>query len=150
GEHRLRDLYRPERIFQLRHPDLPPVMRPLNTLDLPADNLPVQLTPLIGREDEIGRIGSLLAQEGARLVTLTGARGRGKTRVALAVAAAVQEAFPDGVWFVDLAPLTDPALILSSIAVTLGIREDGTQPLQDAVAGFLAAKRLLLVLDNFE
>jgi AAA domain len=150
GEHRLRDLLEPERVFQLLHPDLPCVFPSLHSLDRRRHNLPIQLTPLVGREDEIQQIGGLLEHEGARLVTLTGPGGTGKTRLALAVASDLLGAFPDGVWFVDLAPLTDPTLVLSTIATTLGVRESGMQPLQDAVSAFLADKRLLLLLDNFE
>jgi predicted ATPase/class 3 adenylate cyclase len=150
GEHRLRDLLEPERVFQLLHPDLPRTFPSLRSLDTLRHNLPIQFTALVGREDEIRRIGALLEHEGARLVTLTGAAGTGKTRLALAIAADVLDAYPDGAWFVDLAPLTDPALVLPTIATTLGVRESTTQPLQDALSAFLADKRLLLVLDNFE
>jgi len=150
GEHRLPDLLKPERVFQLLHPDLPRAFPSLRSLDAPRHNLPIQFTSLVGREDEIQRIGALIEREGARLVTLTGPGGTGKTRLALAVGIDVLDAFHDGVWFVDLAPLLDPTLVLSTIATTLGVRESGTLPLQDSVAAFLADKRLLLVLDNFE
>jgi predicted ATPase/class 3 adenylate cyclase len=150
GEHRLRDLPKPVRVFQLLHPDLPRTFPSLHSLDALRHNLPIQFTSLVGREDEIQRVGALLEHEGARLVTLTGPGGTGKTRLALAVATDVLDAFPDGAWFVDLVPLSDPALVLSTLATTLSVRESGTQPLQDALSAFLAEKRLLLVLDNFE
>jgi non-specific serine/threonine protein kinase len=92
----------------------------------------------------------MIERDGARLVTLTGPGGTGKTRLALAVAAEALDSFPDGVWFVDLAPLTDPALVLPAIAGVLGVREAGGQALLRTVEAFLASKRLLLVLDNFE
>jgi predicted ATPase/class 3 adenylate cyclase len=150
GEHRLRDLLEPEHLFQLLHPDLPAEFPPLRTLDAQPHNLPVQLTPLVGREDAIARICSLFEREGARLVTLTGPGGTGKTRLALAAAAELVDDFPDGVWLVDLAPLSDPTLVVSTIAATLNVRETGAQPVRDTLAAFLLSKRLLLVLDNYE
>ena len=110
----------------------------------------MQLTTLVGREAEIAHVSAMIERDGARLVTLTGPGGTGKTRLALAVAAEALDTFPDGVWFVDLAPLTDPALVLAGIAGVLGVREVGGQPLLRTVEAFLASKRLLLVLDNFE
>jgi predicted ATPase/class 3 adenylate cyclase len=150
GEHRLRDLLEPEQVFQLLHPDLPAEFPPLRTLDAQPHNLPVQLTPLIGRDHDIARISALVRQEGARLVTLTGPGGTGKTRLALAAAAELLDHFPDGVWVVDLAPLSDPALVPSTIAATLNVRETGAQSVRDALGAFLSSKRLLLVLDNYE
>jgi predicted ATPase/transcriptional regulator with XRE-family HTH domain len=112
--------------------------------------LPVPLTPLIGREHEIEAVAGLLAQLTIRLVTLTGPGGTGKTRLAFAVADQVAPAFPDGVVFVSLAPVADPALVATTIAERLGVRERAEQPLRDALVMHLAGKRLLLVLDNFE
>ena len=104
-------------------------------------NLPMQLTTLVGREAEIAHISAMIEREGDRLVTLTGPGGTGKTRLALAVAAEALDAFPDGVWFVDLAPLTDPALVLPAIASVLGVREPGGRLLPDhrGVPGIEAA-----------
>jgi len=150
GEHRLRDLLEPERVFQLLHPDLPSEFPGIRTLEAHRHNLPLQLTPLVGREDDVTFIQTLITQQGTRLVTLTGPGGTGKTRLALAVAADLSDEFPDGVWFVDLAPLTDPALVLPTLAHTLGLRETGALSLQDALAAFLATKRSLVVLDNYE
>ena len=150
GEHRLRDLLEPEHVFQLLHPDLPAEFPPLHTLDARPHNLPVQLTPLIGRDGAIARICSMLERDGARLVTLTGPGGTGKTRLALAVAAELLDHFPDGAWLVDFAHLSDPALVPSTIAATLNVRETGAQSVRDALGAFLSSKRLLLVLDNYE
>jgi predicted ATPase/DNA-binding XRE family transcriptional regulator len=116
----------------------------------PPTSLPVPLTRLIGRETEVASIGRLLAQDDVRLITLTGPGGTGKTRLAQAVAAELLDEFPDGSWFVDLAPLSDPTLVLSTIARTLGLRESGGQVVLEALSAFLAAKRLVLVLDNYE
>jgi predicted ATPase/class 3 adenylate cyclase len=150
GEYRLRDLLEPERIWQVLAPGLEASFPPPRTLDRLETNLPMQLTTLVGREAEIAHVSAMIEREGARLVTLTGPGGTGKTRLALAVAAEALDAFPDGVWFVDLAPLTNPALVLPGIASVLGVRETGGQALLRTVEAFLASKRLLLVLDNLE
>src|SRR5918994_3389242 len=112
--------------------------------------LPVPLTPLIGRDHAIEAVAALLAQPTIRLLPLTGPGGTGKTRLALAVAEQVAPAFPDGVVFVSLAPVADPALVAPTIAERLGARERADQTLRDALVTHLAGKRLLLVLDNFE
>ena len=150
GEFRLRDLLEPERIWQAVAAGLEADFPPPRTIEALETNLPTQPTTLVGREAEVAHVSALLEREGARLVTLTGPGGTGKTRLALAVAAEALDAFPDGVWFVDLAPVTDPTLVLSRIASVLGVRETGGPALAQAVAAFLAQKRLLLVLDNFE
>src|SRR5918998_5377390 len=150
GEYRLRDLLEPGRIWQALAPGLQSRFPPPRTLERLETNLPMQLTTLVGREVEVAHISALIEREGARLVTLTGPGGTGKTRLALAVAAEALDTFPDGVWFVDLSPLTDPALVLPGIASVLGVREAGGQGLLQAVKAFLESKRLLLVLDNFE
>lgn len=114
-----------------------------------AGNLPSWLAPLIGRQREITALQHLLGEEEVRLVTLTGPGGTGKTRLALA-AAGITERYRDGVWFVDLAPIADPSLVASTIANTLGVRERGAAPVQDALREYLRARQVLLVLDNFE
>jgi predicted ATPase/transcriptional regulator with XRE-family HTH domain len=112
--------------------------------------LPLALTPLIGREHERAAAALLLRAPATRLVTFTGPGGTGKTRLAIQVAADVRAAFPDGAWFVALTPLTDPALVLPTIATTLGLREVAGQAPLEHLHDYLRAKRLLLVLDNFE
>ena len=150
GEHRLKDLARPERVFELLAPDLPAGFPPLRTLESRPNNLPMQPTPLVGREREVEDIrGRLLAPE-VRLLTLTGPGGTGKTRLALQAAADLLDEFEDGVFFVALATLTDPTLVASTVAQALDVRESGDQTLIEGVKDYLKDKRLLLVLDNFE
>jgi predicted ATPase/class 3 adenylate cyclase len=149
GEHPLRDLYQPQRVFQLLHPDLPADFPPIRSLATRPNNLPVQLTPFLGREEQVARVVDFLSREDVRLLTITGPGGVGKTRVALQAAADLLEHFPHGVWFVDLSVLHDPDLVPSAIAAVLGVREEGGL-LTERLAGVLARKRLLLVLDNFE
>jgi predicted ATPase len=150
GEHRLKDLIRPEHVWQVAGAGLSDTFPALKTLDARPHNLPVQPTPLIGRETEIAAVTQLLRRPAVRLVTLTGAGGSGKTRLALQVAADRLEDLPNGAWFVDLAPLSDPALVPSAIATALGVREAPGRSLLQVVQDYLRDKRLLLVLDNFE
>src|ERR687893_813113 len=149
-EHRLKDLFRPERVFQVTAPGLPTSFPPLKTLDARLNNLPAQPTPLVGRERELGEVRDLLRAEEVRLLTLTGPGGIGKTRLGLQVAAELVDEFEDGVFFVALAPITDPALVASAIAEALGVVEAGDQPLEEGLKGYLRGKELLLLLDNFE
>src|SRR5215204_1250441 len=150
GEHRLKDLFRPERIFQLVSPDLPSEFPPLRTLDAYRNNLPLQPTPLVGREKEVAQVCDLVRSGETRLLTLTGPGGTGKTRVALQAAADLLEDFPDGAFFVPLATLTEAQLFSSAIAETLGVKETGEQPLDESLEDYLGERRMLLVLDNFE
>ncbi len=117
---------------------------------LPQYSLPAPLTPLVGREREIAVVCALLSRPEVRLVTLTGTGGVGKTRLALAVAAAASSDFADGICFVALAPVTEPGLVVSTIAQALGVREQGNRPLLDGLQDLLREKQLLLLLDNFE
>src|SRR5262249_31126062 len=146
--HRLRDLQRSETVFQLLHPDLPAEFPPLKSPDNPllSNNLPVQVTSFIGREREIKDIEARLST--TRLLTLTGSGGCGKPRLALQAAADVLEQFPDGVWLVELASLSDPALVAQAIASVIGIKEKPGQPLQQTLTDYLQTKHLLLLLDN--
>jgi predicted ATPase/DNA-binding CsgD family transcriptional regulator/class 3 adenylate cyclase len=150
GEHRLKDLQRPSRLFQLVISNLPSDFPPLRTLDTRLHNLPVQLTSLVGREQEVTSVQNLLLGEDVRLVTLTGPGGTGKTRLGLQVAAELCEVFVDGVFFVSLIPIIDPLFVLPTIAQTLGIGKVGGKPLLEQMREELQEKKVLLVLDNFE
>jgi predicted ATPase/class 3 adenylate cyclase len=150
GAYRLKDLLRPEHLTQVVISGLPADFPPLKTLDAHPNNLPIQPTPLLGREEQLAALATLLRRDDVRLVTLTGAGGAGKTRLALQVAADVSELFPDGVFFVNLAPLSNPDLVLPAIAQVLELRETGERPLLDLLRVTLHDKRLLLLLDNFE
>ena len=111
-------------------------------------NLPYQLTSFVGREQEIAQLEELVTTN--RLVTLTGAGGAGKTRLAIEVASRLVDAFPDGVWLVELAALSDPRLVPQAVAQVLEVKEQPTRPLIDTLSDHLASKKLLLVLDNAE
>jgi predicted ATPase/DNA-binding SARP family transcriptional activator len=116
----------------------------------PQHNLPVQATPFIGREAQLAEVGELLRRPEVRLLTLTGAGGAGKTRLALQVASGMLAEYPDGVYLVDLAPVRDPGLVVPTIAKTLGVIESGGESLLETVKYALGQRRLLLLLDNFE
>jgi predicted ATPase len=136
GEHRLKDLSAPERIFQLGEADFPPLKTLYRT------NLPIPATPFLGRQEELGQVRELLGSDDVRLLTLSGAGGSGKTRLALQAAGEGADSYPDGVWWVPLAPLVDPADVGPAAARALG----GGGTLPELVDG----RRLLLLLDNFE
>jgi predicted ATPase/class 3 adenylate cyclase/Tfp pilus assembly protein PilF len=150
GERRLKDLSRPEGIFQLMVHDLPAEFPPLRTLEGRPNNLPLQPTPLVGREHEVEEICRRLRSEEAHLLTLTGPGGTGKTCLALQVGADLFEEFDDGVFYVSLATVTDPDFVYSSLAVSLGVKEGAGQSLIEMLEGYLQQKHLLLILDNFE
>ena len=136
GDHRLKDLAGPERLYQLGQVEHPPLKSLYQT------NLPVPVTPFLGRQRELGEIAALLGRGEVRLVTLTGPGGSGKTRLAAQAAAEVGDEYPDGVWWVALAALRDPQAVLETTASALGT--------QSSLGDYLAGKRLLLLLDNFE
>ena len=140
----------PERVFQLHAPGLPTELPPLRTLEAYRNNLPLQLTPLIGREKEVADVCGRLRSSEVRLLTLTGPGGTGKTRVGLQAAAELMDDFGDGVYFVSLAAITDPMLVAATVAVTFGLKETGGQPLLEVLKDYLREKRMLLLLDNFE
>jgi predicted ATPase/class 3 adenylate cyclase len=148
GPHRLKDLAQPEHLFQVEIAGLPAAFPPLRTLDARPNNLPAQLTSFVGREPDLVAVGDLL--ERARLVTLTGPGGTGKTRLAVQVAAQRLSKYADGAFLVELASISDPDLVASSIAVALDIRESTEQELSETLATALREREMLLVLDNFE
>ena len=149
GRHRLRDLGRPERVWQLLHPDLEAEFPPLRSLDAFRHNLPLQLTPLVGRRAEVADVVALLAEE--RLVTLTGSGGVGKTRLALAVGAELVAEFPGGVWFVELGGTSGVGSVGRATLKSLGVPETpGVPPAEAAAAEFGSGGRSLVILDNCE
>ncbi len=148
GEHRLKDLIRPEHIYQLDISGLPADFPPIKTLDSYRHNLPVQMTSFIGRENVMTEIKDALTEH--RLVTLTGPGGAGKTRLSMQVAADLIDGFSDGVWFVDLAPLSDSAFVPQAIASALNVREAGASSLMDLLVSYVQRRELLIVLDNCE
>ena len=150
GKHRLKDVLRPAHLYQLTIVGLPADFPPLKTLDSCPNNLPVQLTPLIGREKEVAAVQYLLQREDVRLVTLTGPGGTGKTRLGLQVSAELSDLFANGVYFINLAPLSDPELVVPTIAQALGLEEVSGKSLFDLVSAWLREKHLLLLPDNFE
>lgn len=148
GPHRLKDLAEPQRLFTVEGSDLPGDFPPLRSLDAFPNNLPVRRSSLIGRFDEIVRTRELLEEH--RLVTLTGVGGTGKTTLALHVGAEQLDRYPDGAFFVDLAPLSDPELVVDTIADAAGIQRGGPRSTHDALVHALARRRCLLLVDNCE
>ncbi len=148
GEHRLKDLARPHHLFQVVVPGLPAEFPPLRSLEALPNNLPRQLTSFIGREREMAELKHILSS--ASLVTLTGTGGAGKTRLAVQVAADVLEQHPAGVSLVELADVSDRALVPKAVAAALGVPEQPGRDLTESVVDYLQPKSLLLVLDNCE
>ncbi len=148
GERRLKDLTRPEHIYQLLASDLPAEFPPLRALDAFRTNLPAQLTSFVGREKEISAIKQLITAN--RLTTLTGPGGTGKTRLSLQVAADLLDSFSDGVWFVELAQLADPTLVTQTVITALGLRQEASYSQQKILTDYLGSKTALLILDNCE
>ncbi|HEX9236931.1 MAG TPA: AAA family ATPase, partial [Actinomycetota bacterium] len=148
GEYRLKDIVHPEHLHDLVIEGLPADFPPPRTPDARPNNLPAQLTSFVGREGEIAEVSQILAR--TRLLTLTGAGGTGKTRLALQVAAAVLAEFPDGAFFADLSALTDAALVPWAVAEALGVPEVVGRSILQGVKDHLRGRDLLLVLDNFE
>jgi len=150
GEHRLKDLQRPEHIFQLVHPGIPSDFPAIASLNRLPNNLPSQPTVFVGRQAELGEIKDLLASDTVRLLTLTGPGGTGKTRLALQSSAELIDRFVDGTYFIDLAPLRDPNSVLAAIARTVGLIETSNGSMLDDLKDQLREKTMLLLLDNFE
>ena len=148
GEHRLKNLSRPENIFQLNVSDLPSDFPPLQSLNAIPNNLPTQLTSFIGRDKEMAEIKVLL--DSARLVTLMGSGGTGKTRLSIEVGTQELASFPNGVWLLELAPLTDPTQIIPALAQVFGLQENPYATLETMLMDYLRDKKLLLILDNCE
>src|SRR5438132_6690838 len=148
GEHRLKDLQTPEWLYQVLAPDLEPRFPPLRSLS--NTNLPAEASTFIGRRRELDDLSALMGRPEVRLVTLTGAGGTGKTRLALRLAAEFVEQFKNGVFFVSLAALRDSGRVLATIAQTLGAKEAASELPIDALRRHLEGKQTLLVLDNFE
>ncbi|WP_006244710.1 LuxR family transcriptional regulator [Mycolicibacterium tusciae] len=149
GSHPLRDLPRPERVVQLCHPDLRNDYPPLRTAKLvDAPHFPVQLTSFVGRGTESAEVARMLTN--SRLVTLTGAGGVGKTRLAIQLATELAPKFAEGAWFVDLSPITDPDVVPMTVIRALGLSDQPGRSTMDTLTRFIADRRMLLVLDNCE
>ena len=150
GEHRLKDLGRSQRLFQLAHPGLPAEFAPLSTLDLRPNNLPTETSAFVGRDAELRAIRERLDDQDVRLVTLTGPGGSGKTRLAIRAAADQIDRFTDGVYFVDLVTATDSDAVLALIATAIGLGDAAERSPLDDLRRRLRAQQVLIVLDNFE
>jgi predicted ATPase/class 3 adenylate cyclase len=148
GAHRLRDLSRPERVFQVAHPEMVREFPALRSLDAFSGNLPVQFTSFVGREDELVFVVNALRE--SRLVTLTGTGGVGKTRLALQAGAELLPQFEDGVWLCDLSATSDPELLGQVIVAMLGAQPRSGRSLLESACDYLAGRRALIILDNCE
>jgi predicted ATPase len=148
GSQRLQDLTEPEHVWQLNVPGLPSEFPPLRSLDALPNNLPIARTSFVGREHDVADVKEFL--ERTRLLTLVGSGGVGKTRLALQVGAELLDRYPDGVWFVDFAPITDPELVSSIIAKVLGMSQQQDRRVDESISRWLKRKKLLLIFDNCE
>ncbi|HXD12476.1 MAG TPA: adenylate/guanylate cyclase domain-containing protein, partial [Anaerolineales bacterium] len=148
GERRLKDIFKPEHLYQVSAANLLSDFPPLATPEFLNHNLPTQLTSFIGRERELAEVKALLSS--TRLLTFNGSGGVGKTRLSLQLAAEQLAEFKDGVWFVELAPIADPTQVIPTIASVFNLREAQGVPLIDTVTDYLRGKQLLLILDNCE
>lgn len=148
GEHRLKDVLHAAHLYQIYSPDLTSEFPALKTLDRPMHNLPGQLTTFIGRQKELEAIKNLIATH--RMVTLTGSGGAGKTRLSLQVGMDCLNQFSHGVWLLELAPVTDPALVPQTLLAVFNLREDGHRSTDEILIEYLRAKNILLLVDNCE
>ena len=148
GNVRLRDLASPERVHQVVHPQLRQDFPALRSLEARPNNLPQQVTSFVGRERELSDIRKQVGN--TRLLTLFATGGVGKTRLSLQVAAEVLDDYPDGVWFIDLAPMTDEHLVPQAVASVLGVKEEAGRPVLEALMKYVGDRKLLLILDNCE
>jgi len=148
GSVRLRDLSSPERVYQMNHPDLRRDFPALRSLEAVPNNLPQQVTSFVGRERELDEVAKLLKSN--RLLTLVGPGGIGKTRLSLQVGADALDDYPDGVWFIELAPLADPRLVAQAVASVLGVKEEAGRPVDEALVKYTRDRQVLLVVDNCE
>ncbi len=148
GEHRLKDLREPVHIYQAATPNLPQDFPPVQSMDAHPNNLPVQLTTFVGREKEVEEVQAIL--DTARLVTLTGPGGTGKSRLSCEVGNMELAKFPHGAWLVELAPLSDPSQIITALAQVFNLNELPMRPLNSILLDYLREKKLLLILDNCE
>jgi hypothetical protein len=144
----LKDLATTERVYQLVHPSIRQDFPPLRSLEATPHNIPQQVTSFIGRERELDEIKDLF--ERTRLLTLLGMGGLGKTRLSLQVGADLLDQFPDGVWFVDLAPIKDPSLVPNAAAQVVGVREESGKALTQTLCEHVRQRKLLFILDNCE
>jgi predicted ATPase/class 3 adenylate cyclase len=148
GSVRLKDLSSPEHVYQIVHPDLRTDFPALRSLEATPNNLPEQLTSFVGRERELEEATQLL--KGNRLLTLLGMGGLGKTRLSLQIAADMLDAFPDGIWFMDLAPIRDPTFVANEVAQVLAVREEPGKPIVNTLCAHLKSRKTLLIFDNCE
>lgn len=148
GTHHLKDLAAPEQLYELRHPDLPRVDRAIRTVDVRRHNLPDYLTSFVGRAAQLAEVADLL--EANRLVALTGVGGTGKTRLAVEAARDLLPDLPDGAWLVELAPVTNPQYIMTTIGEVWGLRPGEGATIEDVIVRHLWSRDLLLVIDNCE
>ncbi len=148
GEFRLRDLSQPQRLFQVKAEGLKQRFPPLRTLDSLPGNLPAQATSFLGRDNDLAEVRKLLRD--ARLVTLTGVGGVGKTRLAVQAAADAAAAYKDGAWLVELAGIADPSAIGRAVAAVLGIAQAQGKTIEESIADALTGRQMLIVLDNCE
>jgi predicted ATPase/class 3 adenylate cyclase len=148
GEHRLRDLSSPERVFELREPGSGAQFPPLRSLDVLRTNLPVQLTSFVGRAGDVATVGELVREQ--RAVTLTGVGGVGKTRLALQVAADLLDDYPDGVWLVELAPVGEDGRVIETIAAVMGVEPPPSKTIEQSLLDAVRGQAVLVVVDNCE